>query len=152
MPARGTLLRVPISRFCLAQARLHLLLISVISVQFAFSQAIASSPQPPSSKASKESERPDLLEQHYQSARTFSVGGDFARAASEYRMFLAEVIRRMANVDSKEGRLETSSALFQEAMSLEPKSPELPLDYGNALLLHGDFSGAKAQAEKAVEL
>jgi len=152
MPASRTLLRVPTRRFWLAQARLHLLLLSVTSVQFAFSQASASRPQQPSSKASQESARPDLLEQHYQSARTFSVGGDFDRAASEYRMFLAEVIRRMANVDSKEGKLETSSALFQEAMSLEPKSPEPPLDYGNALLLHGDLRGAKSQAEKAVEL
>lgn len=103
-------------------------------------------------KSSNEPIKPDTLEQDYQSARTFSVGGDPDRAAVEYRAFLAEVFRRMANVDTKEAKWQAAIPLFDEAIRLEPKSPELHLDYGNALFTHEDLKDAKEQAQKAVEL
>jgi len=39
---------------------------------------------------------PDLL-QHYNTARTFGIGGDAARAASEYRLFLSEALGRIVH-------------------------------------------------------
>jgi tetratricopeptide (TPR) repeat protein len=94
----------------------------------------------------------DVLEHHYQAARTFTVAGDIERAATEYRTFLAEALRQMANAYSKEGRLPEATTYFDEAIRLEPKSAELRLDYGNTLFSHEDLTGAKEQAQKAVEL
>jgi tetratricopeptide (TPR) repeat protein len=96
--------------------------------------------------------KPDPLEQHYQVARTFSIAGDTERATSEYQAFLAEALRQLANVDSKEAKMPEATAYFDEAISLEPKSAQLRIDYGNALFAHEDLNGAKEQAQKAAEL
>jgi len=121
-----------------------LVLLPLMLLPFGFAQT--------SRKNSNEPTKPDPLEQHYQTARTFSVGGNTDRAAAEYQTFLAEVLRRMANVDAKEAKWQAATALFDEAIRVEPKSAELRLDYGNALFTHEDLKGAKEQAQKAVEL
>ena len=94
---------------------------------------------------------PDLL-QHYNTARTFGIGGDAARAASEYRLFLSEALGRIANGYSREGKWPSAVAMFNEGIGLEPDSAQVRLDYGNELFKHDDLGGAKQQAQKIVEL
>lgn len=101
---------------------------------------------------SKKASDANLLQQHYEAARTFTVAGDSGRADPEFRAFLAEAFRQMANVDSKEANFAQASALFTEAIALEPKSAQLRIDYGNALFQSHDLNGAEEQAQKAVEL
>jgi tetratricopeptide (TPR) repeat protein len=96
--------------------------------------------------------RPDPLDQTYQAARTFSVAGNSDRAAAEYRAFMAEALRRLANLRSNESQYPSARALFDEAITISPRVPELYLDYGSALLRDADLVGAKVQAQKAVEL
>jgi len=94
---------------------------------------------------------PNVLQQHYQAARTFAVGGDTGRAATEYRAFLSEALTQMANARAHEGNFLAAFPLFEEATVLAPDSIQIRLGYGTALLLSGDAEKAKGQAERAVE-
>jgi tetratricopeptide (TPR) repeat protein len=134
---------------CLRRASRYLLISAITCcLLLAFRPAIAQTPARGSKPA-----KADALEQHYAAARTFSIGGNTERAAAEYRAFLAEALRQMANVRSKEAEeFPAAVALFDEAIRMEPASSQLRIDYGNALFNHEDLKGAKEQAEKAVEL
>lgn len=92
------------------------------------------------------------LDQHYQAARTFSMAGDSDHAAAEFRAFLAEALRRMANARVNEGNLTVPASLFEQAIALTPDNTDLRLDYGTFLLRQGDFEKAKLQAQRALEL
>ncbi len=94
----------------------------------------------------------DTLQQHYQAARTFAVGGDSERAATEYKAFLSEALRQMANARANAGNFTSSFQLFEEAIQAAPDSPLVREGYSTALVLGGDAERARVQAEKAVEL
>src|SRR5580700_7465649 len=64
---------------------------------------------------------PDLLQQHYDAARTFAVGGDQAHASVEYKTFLAEALRRMANARTNQGSFAAADALFKDALAVAPE-------------------------------
>jgi tetratricopeptide (TPR) repeat protein len=97
-------------------------------------------------------EAPDQLQQHYDAARTFAIGGDQAHAAIEYKAFLAEALRRTANARTHEGDLVTAETLFKDALAVAPANPDLRLDYALLCLEKEDFTEAKSQAEKALLL
>ena len=94
----------------------------------------------------------DLLQQHYDAARTFAVGGDQEHAAVEYKAFLAEALRRTANARTHQGDTATAEALFKDALAIAPQSPDIRLDYAVLCLDKEDFAEAKLQAEKALQL
>ncbi len=94
----------------------------------------------------------DSLQQHYQAARTFAVGGDTERAATEYKAFLSEALQQMANARANAGNFTSSFQLFEEAIQAAPDSPLVREGYSTALVLGGDAERARVQAEKAVEL
>lgn len=124
-------------------SRSSAVLLALVSVQ----AVIAQSPKT-ATKATPE----DSLNEHYQAARTFSVGGDTERAAAEYRAFVGEALHRMGNTRISEGNYAAGYQLFDEAVGVAPDDVGLHLDYGNALLEQGNVDRAKVQAEKAVEL
>ena len=95
---------------------------------------------------------PDELTRHYQAARTFEVAGDQDRAAVEYRAFLGQALRQLANFRANQGNYQDASRLFEEAVALTSDSAALRLDYGSFLLLSDDSAKARTQLEKAVEL
>jgi tetratricopeptide (TPR) repeat protein len=95
---------------------------------------------------------PDVLRQHYDAARTFSIGGDQKHAAVEYRAFLAEALRQTANVRTHEGKVAEAESLFKDALIIAPDSPELRMDYAVLCLDKEDLLEAKLQAENAVKL
>jgi tetratricopeptide (TPR) repeat protein len=95
---------------------------------------------------------PDLLQQHYDSARTFAIGGDQVHAAAEYKAFLAEALRRMANGRTNEGDLATADALFKDAVAIAPENAQVRLDYAVLCLDRDDLAEAKLQAAKALQL
>jgi len=146
MPSSGTLCGFRVFKGPGTQVK------SVVALLLGVMLAAHANAQVPRKKAAPPAGQPDALEQHYQAAQTFSIGGDTERATAEYRAFLAEVLRRMGNVYSKEARWDDARSSFDEALQMAPNSAQLHLDYGNALFLHGDLAAAKAQAQKAVEL
>src|SRR6266853_4201897 len=84
----------------------------------------------------------DTLQQHYQAARTFAVGGDTERAAAEYKAFLAEAMRQMANARAHAGNFTSAFQLFEEAIQVAPDSPLIREGYSTALVLGGEAERA----------
>jgi tetratricopeptide (TPR) repeat protein len=95
---------------------------------------------------------PDQLEQHYDAARTFAIGGDQEHAAREYKAFLAEALRRTANARTHQGDLAAADALFTDAIAMAPENPDIRLDYALLCLEKEDYAEAKSQAEKALQI
>ena len=95
---------------------------------------------------------PDMLQRHYDAARTFAVGGDQEHAALEYKAFLAEALRRTANARTHQGKAAEAEALFKDALAIAPESPEIRMDYAVLCLDKEDIPEAKLQAEKALQL
>lgn len=97
-------------------------------------------------------ERPDTLMQHYDAARTFGLSGDQEHASAEYKVFLAEALRRTANARAHEGNRKEAIQFFQDALAVAPANVDLHLDYAVTCLDADLLPDAKAQAEEAVKL
>jgi len=123
-------------------------LTAVLSVCPGPAGAQTSKPKPSATKAAP----PDPLQQHYDAARTFAVGGDQKHAAEEYKAYLAEALRRTANARTHEGQVSAADALFKDAIAVSPENPGIRMDYAVLCLDKDDLSEAKLQAEKALQL
>jgi tetratricopeptide (TPR) repeat protein len=102
-------------------------------------------------KSSAKQAKPDSLQQHFDAARTFEIGGDQERAAAEYKAFLGEALRGVANARAHANQFDSAAKLFDEALGLTPDQPDLCLDYATMRLREGRLLEAKTLAEKAVK-
>jgi len=137
-------------------------LLAVIPVLFVLlSVATAQTGKPSSTPAHKPHSTPptkpsdqslDTLQQHYDAARTYSLAGDQEHASLEYKAFLGEALRRMANARVREGMTKEGIQLFQDAIAITPKDADLRLDYVTTCLDADLPDEAKTQAEEAVKL
>jgi len=93
----------------------------------------------------------DTLQQHYDAARTFQLGGDQEHAAAEYKTFLAEAIRRSAIARTKAGESREAAALFEEALLLAPEDSGVRLDFALMRLKQGNLPEARSLAERVVQ-
>ncbi len=93
----------------------------------------------------------DSLQRHYDAARTFQLSGDEERAAGEYKAFLGQALRHVANIDADAANFDAAVQLFEEGLRLAPADPDLLLDYAAARLQQGKLGEAKSLAEKAVQ-
>ena len=141
--ALAFLIKAPQSRSRLDRVLVHATLFAILA-----SSATAQHTKP---KPSTPPET-DLLQQHYDAARTFSITGDQAHAAIEYKAFLGEALRRTANARTHQGALATAEALFKDAIALSPDNPDIRLDYAVLCLDKDDPAQAKLQAETALRL
>jgi|ERR1039458_7149164 tetratricopeptide (TPR) repeat protein len=128
----------------------RVLTLAALFALFLFPAAAQSAKPKPS--ASKETQPDQQLQQHYDAARTFAVGGDQEHAALEYKAFLAEALRRTANARTHQGDLTAADALFKDALAIAPDNPDIRLDYALLCLDKDDPTEAKLQAEKALKL
>ena len=92
------------------------------------------------------------LQQHYDAGRTFQLTGDQERAASEYKVFLSEALRQIANVRAHAENLDEAEKLFSESVMLNPDSAQANLDYAAFRLQQENPKGAQVLAENAVRL
>lgn len=106
----------------------------------------------PSSAPAGQKEPPDTLQQHYDAARTFGLSGDQEHAFVEYKAFLGEALRRMANAKAHEGDAKAAVELFKDAVAIAPADPEIHVDYAVACLDADLLPEAKTQAEEAIRL
>src|SRR5579864_4340393 len=90
----------------------------------------------------------DTLQQHYDAARTYGLSGDQERASGEYKVFLGEALRRMANAKAHEGDPDKAIELFKEAVTIAPTNADLHVDYAVTCLDHDLLPEAKAKAEE----
>lgn len=92
------------------------------------------------------------MQQHYEAAFRFQNAGNLSQADSEYKLFLAMVLHRIANGDARLGEYALAAPLFEEALRFNPDDPELQLDYSGAALDAADWNQAKASAASMLEL
>ena len=60
--------------------------------------------------------KPDSLQQHFDAARTFEMGGDQEHAAAEYKAFLGEALRGVANAHAYANQFDLAAKFFDEAL------------------------------------
>jgi len=68
------------------------------------------------------------------------------------RAKLAEAVETRGRQRAQAGRLEEATADFREVVSLEPQDSDACTNLGVALAMHGDFTGAKEQFERALRI
>jgi tetratricopeptide (TPR) repeat protein len=90
--------------------------------------------------------RDSTLQSLYEAAQGSQKTGDLSRAAESYRAFLAEALGELANSHAQIGDYGRASALFDEALILNPGSPSLQRDYAATALEAGDLKHAETLA------
>ena len=86
------------------------------------------------------------LQSLYDAAQRSQRNGNLGEAAGDYRAFLSEVLEEVANSHAHIGDYGRASALFDEALSLNPDSLSLKKDYAGAALEAGDLKRAETLA------
>jgi tetratricopeptide (TPR) repeat protein len=102
-------------------------------------------------RVDKAAPAPDL-QQRYDAAQRAQSAGDLTAAARDYREFLADALRRLADDHMRAGDYPGGAKLFDEALAVVPESgaTELHLSYAQAALLARNIPTAKAQAQAVV--
>ncbi len=86
------------------------------------------------------------LQQHYNDAQELQRTGKLSDAAEQYRAFLANALGELAIGYVLVPDYRHAAPLFDEALTLEPNSPSLLLDYARTALVMGDLDHAKTLA------
>lgn len=88
----------------------------------------------------------ESLQETYNAAVHLQQAGKLSEATEEYRAFLTESLGEMALGYGVARDYAQAAPLFDEALALEPNSPDLLLEYAGTALLLGDAEHAKALA------
>jgi tetratricopeptide (TPR) repeat protein len=91
------------------------------------------------------------LGQHYNAAQALQRTGKLSEAAEQYRAFLADALGELAMGYGLVGNYGQAATLFDEALTLEPGSPSLLLDYSRTALALGDLAHAKTLATEFIQ-
>ena len=91
------------------------------------------------------------LRQHYNDAQALQQAGKLSEAAEQYRAFLADALGELAIGYGLVRDYAQAAPLFDEALTLEPDSPSLLLDYARTALTLGDLSHAKTLATEFIQ-
>ena len=92
------------------------------------------------------------LQEHYDAAQSFQASGDLGNATSEYRLFLAAALHRLATNRAVVGDFGRAAPLFEEAMEWAPADVDLRLDYAETCRRGNALARAKSLAQTAVEM
>ena len=91
------------------------------------------------------------LRQHYKDAQELQRTGKLSEAAEQYRAFLADAFGELAMGYGLVQDYTHAAPLFDEALTLEPGSPSLLLDYARTALVLGDLAHAKTLATEFIQ-
>jgi tetratricopeptide (TPR) repeat protein len=91
------------------------------------------------------------LRQHYNDAQELQRTGRLSEAAEQYRAFLAEALGELAMGYGLVRDYAQAAPLFDEALTLEPDSPSLLLDYARTALVMGDLAHARTLATQFIQ-
>src|SRR5580692_2226429 len=86
------------------------------------------------------------LRQHYNDAQKLQQAGNLSGAADQYRAFLSDALGQLAVGYLLVPDYSQAAPLFDEALTLEPDSPSLLLDYARTTFMMGDLDHAKTLA------
>jgi len=91
------------------------------------------------------------LRQHYIEAQELQQARKLNEAAGQYRAFLADALGELAVGYGLVQDYPQAAPLFDEALTLEPASPSLLLDYSRTALAAGDLDHAKTLATEYIQ-
>jgi tetratricopeptide (TPR) repeat protein len=91
------------------------------------------------------------LRQHYNDAQELQRTGKLSEAAEQYRAFLADALGELAIGYGRAQDYTHAAPLFDEALTLEPDSPSLFLDYARTALALGDLAHARTLAMEFIQ-
>lgn len=83
------------------------------------------------------------MRQHYEAAFRFQSAGNLSQADSEYKIFLAMVLHRIANGKAHLGEYGLAAPLYELALKFTPDDHNLQMDYIGAALDASDWKQAK---------
>jgi len=84
------------------------------------------------------------MRQHYDAAFQFQSAGNVSQANSEYKLFLAAALNRIANGHANLGDYAHAVPLYEEALRLAPDDRSLKMDYAGAALDASDWTKVKS--------
>ena len=90
------------------------------------------------------------LQQRFVDAQELQRAGKLNEAAGQYRAFLADALGELAMGYGLARNYSRAAPLFDEALTLEPDSPSLLLDYAQTALALGDLAHAEALATEFI--
>jgi tetratricopeptide (TPR) repeat protein len=92
-----------------------------------------------------------ILQRHYDAAQRFQSQGKLEQAAAEYRLFVADALAELALGEAQLGDYAKAAPYFDGALTLEPDSAPLRLDYARAAMDFGDLDHARNLAQQLLQ-
>jgi tetratricopeptide (TPR) repeat protein len=111
-------------------------------------QALA---QKAESAARSAAPKPDTAQQHFDSAQTYQVAGDFDSAAKEYRRAIAIGLDHLGNLRVARHDYAGGEQLLQQAIAADPDNPDPAVDLAITELYSGDMAKAETDAKAVLQ-
>jgi tetratricopeptide (TPR) repeat protein len=111
-------------------------------------QSPATSTAPASRSATPKT---DIAQQHFDSAQTYQLAGDFEGAAREYRQAVATALDHLGNLRSARHDYEGAKQLLEEALAADPDNPDPSVDLAITELYSGDIPKAEMGAKEVLK-
>src|ERR1700681_805112 len=109
--------------------------------------AATSTPPAPKSSVPKT----DTAQQHFDSAQTYQLAGDFDSAAKEYRRAIAIGLDHLGNLRAARQDYPGAEQLLQQAMAKDPDDPDPAVDLAITELYSGDMAKAETDARAVLQ-
>ncbi len=90
-------------------------------------------------------------QEHFQSAQTFQIAGDYEKAAAEYREAIARGLEQLGNLRISHEEYAAGTDLLAKAVQLAPNLVGARIDLGIAKFKAGDFEAAKSEIDAALK-
>jgi tetratricopeptide (TPR) repeat protein len=93
----------------------------------------------------------DTAQQHFDSAQTYQLAGDFDNAAKEYRLAIAVSLDHLGNLRAAQQDYAGAEQLLQQAMAADPSNADAAVDLAIAELYSGNIPKAKTDANLVLQ-
>lgn len=93
----------------------------------------------------------DTAEQHFHSAQTFQLAGDYEKAAAEYREAIARALQHLGNLRVSQGKYTEGIDLLATAAQIQPKYSDAAIDLAIAQLQSGALEKSKPLVENVLK-
>ena len=93
----------------------------------------------------------DTAQQHFDSAQTFQLAGDFEGAEKEYRQAIASGLDHLGNLRAARHDYVGAEQLLQQALAADPDTPVPAVDLAITELYSGDMPKAETDAKAVLQ-
>jgi tetratricopeptide (TPR) repeat protein len=93
----------------------------------------------------------DIAQQHFDSAQTYQLAGDFDSAAKEYRRAIAIGLDHLGNLRAARKDYPGAEQLLQKAVAADTDDPDPAVDLAITELYSGDISKAETDAKAVLQ-